>query len=396
MARIVLMSTMEKGHVNPVVGVAQWLRRMGHTVGWLCIPHPEEQVLKLDVEVLPFNPPPPPELPTRGEEIAALVRDNERLRPWLKTLLLDAVPAQIEPVRQSLRNWRPDLVALDPMLYQGVIAARAEGIPLATISSSLNPATPASLDTPHTRNVHSIEAERSALFAQHGIEDEFRLCDWRAPRVNVVFATREYLGELADVPPNVQLVGPSLPPGPRGDEPEFDWSRLDGRPLLYASFGSQIFHQPELFGKLARASAGLGVQLLLSAGPLAESAWARELPPHVLAVKYVPQLQVLERARAFVTHGGANSIMEALYHGVPLLQSPVCNDQFLQAEFLRRSGAGVVLDLYSAGEAQVRETLAGLLRDDAPQRGAITPIQASYRAHDGARKTAELLHALVT
>ena len=39
---------------------------------------------------------------------------------------------------------------------------------------------------------------------------------------------------------------------------------------------------------------------------------ARALPPNVIARPYVPQLDVLRRASAFVTHGGMNSVSESL------------------------------------------------------------------------------------
>jgi len=392
MARIALMSTMEKGHTNPVVGVAQHLMRAGHTVGWVCIPQPAEQVQRLGVEILPFAPPPPPEHITGGEALALLVRDELRLRHWIKTLLLDAVPEQVEPVRQALRAWRPDVLAPDPMLYQGAIAAHLEGIPVATINSSLNPITPESIDCGLTRTIKALRAQREELFARYGLARNFRVCDCLADRVNVVFSTPEYAGKLADIPVNVQLVGPSLPPAPRGDEPEFNWSRLDAsRPLVYASFGSQIYHQPEVFAKIARATAGLGVQVLLTAGELADTPWSRNLPAHVLAVRYAPQLAVLRRAAAFITHGGANSIMETIHAGVPFLQSPVCNDQFLQSEFVRASGVGVVLDLYAASESAVAESLSELMKEGSSQRQALGPITASYRANDGAKKAAELV-----
>lgn len=395
MARVLLMSTMEKGHTNPVVGVAQHLMRAGHRVGWLCIPQSAAQVRALGVEIVPFDPPPPPEHITGGEALAALVRDEERLHHWIKTLLLDAVPGQIEPVRRSLRAWKPDVVAPDPMLYQGVIAAHLENIPVATISSSLNPITPETIDCPLTRTIARLRPQREALFAGHGVPRRFRVCDWLAESVNVVFTTPQYAGSLADIPPGVQLVGPSAPVGPRGDEPEFPWHKLDpSRPLVYASFGSQIYHQPEVFSKVARATAGLGVQVVLTAGELADTDWARALPAHVLAVRYSPQLSLLRRARAFITHGGANSIMEALHAGVPFLQSPVCNDQFLQAEFVRASGAGIVLDLYQAAATDLARALGDLIREESSQRRAVTAIRDSYRANEGAKKAADLIASM--
>lgn len=395
MARIVLMSTMEKGHINPVVGVAQHLLRAGHTVGWLCIPEPAEQVRRLGVEILPFAPPPPPEHITGGEALANLVRDEARLHHWIKTLLLDAVPDQIEPLRQSVRAWRPDVVAPDPMLYQGVIAAHLEKIPVATISSSLNPVTPESIDCGLTRTIKALGGQRQDLFARYGVPTRFRVCDWLAERVNVVFSTPEYVGRVADIPPNVQLVGPSLPLAERGDEPDFPWDKLDpSRPLVYVSFGSQIYHQPEVFAKVARATAPLEVQVVLTAGELADTPWAQTLPPHVLAVRYTPQLALLRRARAFITHGGANSVMEALHAGAPFVQSPVCNDQFLQAEFVRASGAGIVLDLFTCETATITAALAELLKPESSQRQALRAISASYRANDGAKRAAELVSSI--
>src|SRR4051812_26944777 len=131
--RVLLMSTAEKGHTNPMIGVALWLRRLGHQIAWLCLPEPSPQLAAAGIEQLTADLPPPPEHITGGEELARLVRDEPRLRHWIKTLLLDAVPAQIDPVRAVFRRFGPDVVALDPMLYQGVIAAHLEGIPWASI-----------------------------------------------------------------------------------------------------------------------------------------------------------------------------------------------------------------------------------------------------------------------
>ncbi len=392
MARVLLMSTMERGHTNPVVPVAQRLLRAGHTVGWLCIPQPGPQVRALGVEVLPFDPPPPPDHITGGPELADLVRNEPRLHDWIKTLLLDAVPDQIEPVRRAMAAWRPDVVAPDPMLYQGVIAAHLLGLPVACISSSLNPITPDGIDCPLSRTIASLTPQRQALFARYGVPARFALCDWLAPRVNVVFSTPAYAGTIGLLRPGVQLVGPSIPAGARGDEPAMDWSALDAsRPLVYASFGSQIYHQPEIFMKIARATAPLGVQVLLVAGDLARSSWAHSLPSHVVVVPYAPQLQVLARARVFITHGGANSVMESLHAGVPLLQSPVCNDQWLQARFVQASGVGRVLDLSQASVEQAASVLGELLTESSSCRTALAPVTASYRAMDGANRAAELV-----
>jgi MGT family glycosyltransferase len=391
------MTTKERGHVNPMLGVAQWLVRGGHNVGWIFLPEPPDGLEDFGIEPLTLSlvETGTDDFVTGGPELAELVRDADRLLPWIRTLLIDAVPAQVEPTRRVLRQWRAEALVVDPMLYQGIIAAHLEGLPYACISSSLNPITPEELDVPHARNMLAIEKERAALFADYGLSPGFRVCDCVAPKVNVVFSTTEYLGEELDIPDGIQLVGPSFPPDGRGETPPFPWDALDGRPLVYLSFGSQISYQPLIFQKVAEATEDLGVQLVLSCGPLALEPFARSLPSHVISVGFAPQLELLERARVVVTHGGANTVMESLAYGIPILISPVCNDQTMQAFFLRRSGAGLELDLYGASPEAIRSALSALLADDSPQRLAAREIQRSYAASEGAKKAAELVESIL-
>jgi UDP:flavonoid glycosyltransferase YjiC (YdhE family) len=180
---------------------------------------------------------------------------------------------------------------------------------------------------------------------------EFRGCDMLSPTLTIAFTTREFVGR--DVP-GVEMVGPSIPPGVRGDEADFPWDQLreDGR-VIYLSFGSQIYHQPEVFRLVMEATRNLDVQLVIVANRLHGA--LGDLPAHVLTCHYAPQLALLRRVSACITHGGANTVMEALRFGVPLLISPICNDQFHQAHFLKRSGAGLVLDLHIASSGEVRK-----------------------------------------
>nr|XP_033788724.1 UDP-glucuronosyltransferase 3A1-like [Geotrypetes seraphini] len=62
------------------------------------------------------------------------------------------------------------------------------------------------------------------------------------------------------------------------------------------------------------------------------SQWPQELKlaPNVKIVDWLPQNDLLghPKARLLVTHGGLNSLMEAIYHGVPILGIPLFGDQF--------------------------------------------------------------------
>jgi zeaxanthin glucosyltransferase len=394
--RVLFMTTAEKGHLNPVAGVAQRLMRAGHTVGWLTVPEPASQLQALGVEVVQLDgAPPPPPLATGGEELARLVLDPAALRGWIRSLLLDGVPGQVEPVRQAVRRFRPDAIGLDGMLYQGVIAAEIEGVAYAGISSALTLLEPPGLDFDLIRTVRGLAAERAALFARYGLSPDFRTCECLSPRLNVVFATEALVGAAAAVPPQTHLVGPSRPIGPRGDEPEFPWERLRGdRPIVYVSFGSQISWQPELLALVAEAAEPLSVQLVMSIGGLAGTGFEACLAGDVVAVPYAPQLAILERAAAAVSHGGANSVMEAMCCGVPMLLFPVCNDQPVQAHFLGRAGAGLSLDRASLTRDRCREGLAALLDAGGRHRRSAGEIQASYARRDGAREAAARLAAL--
>jgi MGT family glycosyltransferase len=209
------------------------------------------------------------------------------------------------------------------------------------------------------------------------------------------FATREYVGD-APQRESVKLVGPTRAPGERGDEVPFPWERLEGLPpFVYLSFGSQIGWQPEIFARVARVLARRAVPLVLNAGIELRSGLLDDLPGQVIAVPYAPQRALLPRAAAFVTHGGANSVMEALTEGVPMLVSPVCNDQPIQAQFVERAGVGLTLDLHRTTDAQVDEAFAALLQpEDNRFRRALRPISAAYRATDGAAEVARLLGEL--
>jgi MGT family glycosyltransferase len=390
--KIAVMTSPELGHVHPMLGVAQWLRRDGHTVGWLGIPHARPSLARW-FELLPLQgaPPPPPHV-VGGEELARLVR-TPALRGWIRTLLLDAVPDQIDPVRAALRRFGADAVILDPMLYQGVIACELDRTPYAAISSSLNPVTPIDVTCELTRTVEELAPARAALFARYGLAPSFRVCDCLSARVVTVFATRAYVGDV-ELPPRTHLVGPSIAPDGR-DEPPLELPGAPERPIVYASFGSQISWQPRAFRTLAQAVAPLGVTLVLSAGDLVDSPELRDLPGDVIALRTAPQLQLLERTSVFVTHGGANSVMEAMTFGVPVVISPVCNDQFLQAWFVERAGVGIRLDVTTAPSEACRDAIASLLRPDAPARRRAAQVSASYRGHDGARAAARLVEEAV-
>jgi MGT family glycosyltransferase len=140
---------------------------------------------------------------------------------------------------------------------------------------------------------------------------------------------------------------------------------------------------------LVEATAKLGATLVISSEAVAQR--ADELPDHTIATPYTPQLEMLARADAFVTHGGANSVMEGMYFGVPLLVIPLASDQPMQADLVARAGAGITVDRADLTTESAVAALTRLLDRDDPIRHTVARIQKSYRANDGARRAAEIV-----
>lgn len=357
----------EKGHVNPYTGPAQALQERGHSV---VIAAPGDIAAQITAAGLPFHAlPGSSDRPTHGAALVALIQDPERLAAWVGQLLLDGLDLQVQQLRSWYREAAIDLVVVDPLYYAASLAAEAAGLPWAAVSNSLNPVLPATLDSDLLRTARSLPRPPG----------HYAGCDRLSPHLNIAFTTEALCGPV----PGVHLVGPSFPLASRGDEVPLD--PLPGhRPVIYASFGSQIYHWPELFAKLAAANPG--AELVLSVG---------DLPgpfPACHVYRYAPQLAVLKGARVFVTHGGANSFMEAIAAKVPMLLSPMCNDQFHQAYFAERSQLGIVTDLRSITVESLRQALETLLADG-PIRTAMSQLSASYQV-DGARAAAVLIEGI--
>jgi MGT family glycosyltransferase len=201
------------------------------------------------------------------------------------------------------------------------------------------------------------------------------------------------VGDIA-VPPNVHLVGPSTPLGPRGDEPDFPWEKLrDDRPIVYAAFGSVHTQEglADIITPLRAATRRLGAQLVASSEALAARGSLSGDEDDCLVVAYAPQRQLLERVDVFLTHGGANSVMEALYAGTPLLIVPLSNDQPWQAHLVTQRGVGLHIERKSLNVESCTDALARLLPRQSEIRRNLAQVRASYRQHNGAEEAARLL-----
>lgn len=116
------------------------------------------------------------------------------------------------------------------------------------------------------------------------------------------------------------------------EEAPFDWGKVgEGKKLLYCSLGSQshlIQGSKNFFQTVRDAISALPEwHLILAAGSHLGEGDFDPIPPNALLVKSAPQLAVLQRASAMITHGGIGSVKECIFFGVPMIVFPAIRDQ---------------------------------------------------------------------
>jgi MGT family glycosyltransferase len=380
----------EKGHINPYIGPAQALQELGHEVKFVA---PKDISRQLDKSDLEFDSSlvalDSGAQPMKGAGLVELVKDRKAMRQWIAGLLFDVPDQLVQKIKTYFLNQKPHVVVIDPLYYPAVIAAQLAGCRWVSMSNSLNPVLNDRVTSDLLDTLNFFKARRQELFLSYGINQEFNGCDAISNHLTVAFCTEALVGK-SKLP--VAMVGPSLPIKKRGDEVDHLSTSFE-HPVVYASFGSQIYHWPEIFERLIDACNGLGVRLILSVGDLINDMQAAALPDFVELYSYAPQMTILPQADVFITHGGANSIMEAIYFSVPVLISPMCNDQFHQAYYVNEAEIGLVCDLQTASVETVKVNIEKLLCD-VKIKNRMAAVSKSYQT-DGARASAKLVEGLL-
>ncbi len=388
MKKILFIVIPENGHINPYIGVAKHLQEKGFNIGFYSMHDISAQLLAADLNCFVGEFIRPPLYgKNHGKQFAENVKDAQWLRSWIKELLIDRSDEGIKNIKKVLNSFNPDLVITDPMIYPAAIAATLKGIKWVAISNSLNPVIHPDIKSELLNTVQWLEPLRKKLFHDYGMDIQCSGCDMLSPHLNIAFATEEFVGGGHA---KVNLVGPSIPQGRRGDEQSFAWEMLSTKvPIVYMSFGSQIYYQPEMFRTVFAAVRNQPIQVIAVINELMHSNELGNIPANVILTRYAPQLQLLPKATVMITHGGANSVMEAIYYGIPLLISPICNDQFHQAYFIERNNIGVEVDLNSTTVEQCWNVLHGLLHN-ATIHNNMARISQSYQ-QDGALNAANII-----
>jgi zeaxanthin glucosyltransferase len=173
----------------------------------------------------------------------------------------------------------------------------------------------------------------------------------------------------------------------------FPYERLNGKPLVYASFGTVQNRRQEVFQLMAAACAELDVQLILSTGRGCAIDSTR-LAGRPVVVDYAPQLEVLKKASACITHGGLNTVIDSLSCGVPMVVLPVTNDHPAIAARVRRAGAGEVIFPFLLSANRLRAAVGRVLhRPDYRHRAG--QLKASIERAGGVERAADFVEAVV-
>jgi zeaxanthin glucosyltransferase len=171
---------------------------------------------------------------------------------------------------------------------------------------------------------------------------------------------------------------------------DFPFDRLDGRPLIYTSFGTAFGTRLADLRAIAEACSSLPVQLVISLGGFEPGSEHNGFLGNPIVVRYAPQRALLSRASLAITHAGLNTALEALSLGVPLLALPIAGDQFGVAARIRYHGTGLTLGRKQRSVEQLKTAISSLLQE--PQWSvAARRLQAAISKTGGAVEAAGII-----
>jgi MGT family glycosyltransferase len=373
------------GHVNPTVSVARELAADGHEVAWAGFEPAVRPLLPTGSTVRSVGEPAEMERIARKMATSHELRGLESLQFFWEEFVVPLACTMRPGVTKVIEELRPDVIVVDQQAVGGALAARRSGRPWATSCT-----TSAGVTNP-LAGLPKVKAWVDARLAE--LESEAGLPASPAPDLSphrvIVFSTDALVGPVATYPASYRFVGPSIRERP--DATPFPWEALDRDPArrhVLVSLGTVSGERGgDFYDTVVKALGDSPWQVVLVAPEGRVAA-----PPASFIVRpRVPQLALLPHMQAVVSHGGHNTVCESLAHGVPLVVTPIRDDQPVIAQQVVDAQAGLRLPF---GKRLTPASLAAAVArvlDEPSFAEAAARVRASFAAAGGASAAARLL-----
>ena len=402
------------GHIHPFAALGRELIARGHRVTYLQMIDLEEKIRSenLGFEAIGLDDHPRGSLPQSLAELGQM-KGLAALRFTIRQVARTSVMV-CRDAPEAIRRAGIDALLVDQMEPAGGAVAEHLGMPFVTVCNALainrDPIVPPPF-TPWTYRATHWARVRNAV--GYAVSDRLTApivkvvagyrAKWKLPPLRSPDDSFSRLAQICQMPREFDFPRVSLPDtfhyvGPlrrdQADSPAFPWDRLDGRPVVYASLGTLQNRRAPLFRCFADACAGLGVQLVVAHGGGLTDADAAALPGHPLVVRYAPQLDVLAKARATITHAGLNTVLDSLASGVPLVTIPLTYEQPAIARRVERIGAGRTLSIRALTVDRLRRTLEDVL-DRSGYHDSARRMRDAILEAGGVRRAASVIGSLI-
>ena len=328
-----------------------------------------------------------------------------------------------EPVRVArevqavIAEIQPDAIVVDHLAFSARLALVAAGVPYADVVLGHPSALPVGDE------VYGFPPAWPEAFAPTA--EELRMLRELCDRVSESF-TAEWNAALAELAPDAQPSAGAFgehgellllnypaelsPPertailpkhrflgsAVREEAPDAEvdaWLAASEAPFVYVSFGSFLSVRADVLARVCAALELVGIRGAIAVGS-ADRAELGELPEDWLVREFLPQVTLLGRAAATVTHGGNNSVTESMTAGVPLVVLPFSTDQFAGAAALEDAGFGIALAPNTATVVELADAVRGAL--DLPARSALLGLSAELRQEAGSRRALSAVTSVST
>ena len=364
------MNIPAQGHTNPTLAVVKELVRRGDTVIYYSFTKFQAAIESTGAEFRSYDQ----ELPIDPDNPDPnLVRYATELLETAQILVPQLLPRVVAE--------KPDAIIHDSLCAWGLIIARALKLPsicsISTFAISPRVAVTSFRDVWDFGAMMLESASDMVRFFRiaAALRREYGFAQAVPPEMysnfsdrNIIYTSAELQPYSASFPANFRFVGASIEEMPpdsnfaQSDFAQINFSLPDvPQRRIYISLGTLFNNNLPFYKMCVEAFSGVNARVVMSIGKKIAVQDLGALPTNISAYSFVPQLDVLRKSDVFITHGGMNSVHEALWFAVPLVIVPQAADQKFVSKRLDALGAGIRIAKDEVNAERLRNAVEKIL-----------------------------------